>query len=53
MTSYEWLCPSVCTDVNFEMRLLVEAFVASRHVALIPFPWFLAGLDDFFVLHSD
>ena len=46
----EWLCAGVSTNVNLEMRLLVEALVAVGNGALVSLSWLLGSLDCFFLL---
>ena len=48
----KWLVTSMGAYVDLKVCLLVEALVAARHVALIPLPGLLVGLDSLLLCWS-
>ena len=48
--TYKWLGPGVSTNVDLQVRLLVEALVATRHVALVSLSWLLTRLLSIFLV---
>jgi hypothetical protein len=46
---YEWFCTRVRTNMDLQMRLLIEAFTAARHVTLVSLLLFLTRFAFFFL----